>query len=525
MNIPDAVPLMAAWKGTAHALLNDRASRLIACIGACVTLGLCLLGVYLIQGLRDTAWRQTEQNATNLLTVIEHAVARNVELYDLSLRAVADEALNPKIRNLPPEIRRLALFDRSGTAKGFGAIVVTDAEGRVDISSNPATSSSLSFADMPDFIQHKEDPDLGLLVSRPRLSRVSGRLVVPMSRRLVHPDGSFGGIASGAIKLDYVQTLFAGISISPGSAMNLVLTDGTLLARSPYKPEIVGLSIAGGEPYRRFTNDERGQFVSSSAVDGITRLYTFARIEGFPLIVDVAVDLDSIAALWRPKALMIGALVAGLIVVTLALTLLLEREVLRRATAEASSRTANAELAALARTDSLTGLPNRRRYDEVFAADWRRTARTGLPLSLLVIDADHFKNFNDRFGHSAGDEVLKAIAGCLRDLSGLREATACRIGGEEFAMILPGLGAADAKAVAERVRRAVVSLQIPHAPEIGGVATVSIGLAHAMPSPQGDPEQLFADADAALYDAKDAGRNRVRIRGPLPLPPSNALSA
>lgn len=503
--------MLSAWKDAVATHLHDRASRLIACIGLFVTLGLCLLGVYLILALRDAAWRQAELGATNMLGVIEQAVARNVEMYDLSLRAVAEEARTPIFGDLPPPIRRLALFDRSSTAAGLGTILIVDAEGRVELSSIAGTPSTVSFADLPEFLDHKANPDLGLVMGVPRTSRVSGRQVVPMSRRIVSPGGAFTGIVSGAIRLDYLQTLFARLTITSGSALNLFLADGTLLARSPYKPENIGRSIAAGEPYRRFQTERRGLFVSNSAIDGVERLYAFAHIDDFPLIVDVAVGVDSITAVWRPKAVMIGTLMAGLILMTLSLTWLLHREIVRRAAAEASSRTANAELAALARTDSLTGLPNRRRYDEVFAAEWRRAVRTGASLSLLLLDTDHFKRFNDHFGHHTGDGVLQAVAACLRDLLDPRDAIACRIGGEEFAVILPCAGEAEARACAERIRRAVVGLQIPHAPEVGGVATISVGVAHAAPSSEAVIEHLFAQADAALYEAKRAGRNRVRV--------------
>jgi diguanylate cyclase (GGDEF)-like protein len=212
-----------------------------------------------------------------------------------------------------------------------------------------------------------------------------------------------------------------------------------------------------------------------------------------------------------PKAVTIGILILGLCLATLGLTVLLQREVVRRAAAEASSRAANAELAALASTDSLTGLPNRRRYDEVIGREWRRASRTWSPLSLLVLDTDHFKHYNDRFGHQSGDEALKALARCLEETLNPLDAIACRIGGEEFGIVLPGASAAKARSTAERIRRAVVGLQIPHAPEVGGIVTVSIGVAHVVPGAEDTPDALFAEADAALYEAKRSGRNRVRM--------------
>ena len=229
----------------------------------------------------------------------------------------------------------------------------------------------------------------------------------------------------------------------------------------------------------------------------------------FAGIVTVATSLDSIRALWVYKAAIIAILILCLNVLTLGLTVLLHREVGRRAAAEADTRETNAALTVLARTDGLTGLPNRRSYDERVASEWRRAAQLGVPLALLIVDADHFKQFNDWFGHQRGDDVLRAVAECLRrtySSGGL----SFRIGGEGFVVLLPALDATAASDVAERVRRSVVNLQIAHAPEVGSVATVSIGVASAEPGTGGTPDALFVAADAALYAAKKAGRNRVR---------------
>ena len=512
--------MLAAWKNAATRQFNDRASRLIASIGLSVTLGLVLLGIYLVRDLRQTAWEQAERNAANLLVLVQQAVARNVELYDTTLQAAARGAINPEIAALDPRMRRLALFDGNTNAPGLGAMIVVDAAGGAVIASRPDLPVGAPFGDLDEFAAHRLDPHLGLQIRGPRISRVTGRTIVALSRRVSAPDGAFAGMVIGGIYLDYFQALFQRLNIGDGSAVNLFLEDGTLLARGPYDPRFVGRSVAAGEPYKNFRKSRSGMIVASSVVDDVKRLYAFAHLDGLPLIVDVAVGVDSIDATWRPKAALIGGLVAALILATFSLTLLLQREILRRAAAEASSRSANAELAELARTDFLTGLANRRHYDEVFAREWRRATRTGSPLSLLVVDTDHFKRFNDHFGHRRGDEVLRAIGAQLRELAEPLDALAARIGGEEFAVLLPGLDAAEARAAAERLRRAVIRLDVPHAPEVGGVATVSVGVAHAIPGAGLEPEALFQAADAALYEAKRCGRNRVRVGMPGGAPPA-----
>ncbi|MGU3537865.1 sensor domain-containing diguanylate cyclase [Methylobacterium sp. A54F] len=499
-----------SWIGRATAHLHDRASRLIACLGVGVTAGLGALGVYLVVDLHDGALRQAERSATNLVMLIEQIVSRNVQMYDLSLKAAATRAPRADIAVLDESLRRIILFDDSASAPGLGAMLVTDETGAVRIGSNPAIRSFPNLSDTPGFRRHRDQPDAGLVIDGPRISRTTGRMILSLSRRITRPDGSFGGIVSGAIYVSYFQALFGALRIDEGSAVNLFQADGTLIAREPYLPEKIGLNIAHGETYRRFKESRRGSFVAHSAIDGRERLYAFAHLDSLPLLVDIAVSASSIRAAWLPKAIIAGILILGLCIVTLGLTLLLQREVRRRADAARESRAANADLETLALTDSLTDLANRRCYDVVLAREWHRLARIDAPLSLILIDVDHFKRLNDHFGHGHGDDVLRRIAACLREQARTIEAVPCRIGGEEFAVLLPRSDIGQARTIADRIRRAVVDLRIPQAPDVGGIATVSAGVAAARPNGTAVTDALYAAADAALYRAKEAGRNRVR---------------
>ena len=163
---------------------------------------------------------------------------------------------------------------------------------------------------------------------------------------------------------------------------------------------------------------------------------------------------------------------------------------------------ANARLKVLATTDGLTGVENRAAFDERLAEEYERAGPHGRPLSVVLLDVDHFKTFNDSFGHPAGDEVLKAVAATLaRTVRGAD--TAARYGGEEFALVLPETDAAGAMALAERCRRAVAG----HAWDRRAV-TVSVGVAMLTPE-SADAAELVRTADGALYRWKQAGRNRV----------------
>jgi diguanylate cyclase (GGDEF)-like protein len=173
---------------------------------------------------------------------------------------------------------------------------------------------------------------------------------------------------------------------------------------------------------------------------------------------------------------------------------------------------ANRALRRLSSQDGLTGIANRRQFDEVFDLEWRRAYRAESPLSLLMIDIDHFKTFNDAHGHQRGDDYLRAVAGALRDGLNRPGDMVARYGGEEFVVLLPGTDEAGASACSERLRESVASTEIPHdRPGAPLSTTVSIGVATVYPREGSSSATLIAAADEALYRAKAEGRNRVRI--------------
>ena len=168
------------------------------------------------------------------------------------------------------------------------------------------------------------------------------------------------------------------------------------------------------------------------------------------------------------------------------------------------------ELAALSTTDALTGLANRRRFDEFLAMEWAWAMRLEAPVSLILIDIDHFKNFNDEYGHAAGDTCLGAVSKAMSEVIVRTTDLLARYGGEEFGCILPATSGEHAHAIAEKLRGAVAELNFKH--EKSSAAdhvTISVGVASLTPQPDDKLEQLFEAADVNLYQAKEQGRNRV----------------
>jgi len=161
--------------------------------------------------------------------------------------------------------------------------------------------------------------------------------------------------------------------------------------------------------------------------------------------------------------------------------------------------------------DGLTGIPNRRHFDETLNNEWKRCLRTDSPLSLILIDVDLFKQYNDRYGHQAGDHCLKAVAAALNEALFRVEDSVARYGGEEFAAILPGTGPEGARAVAQRMLTAVRELGIPHETGIEGKVSCSFGIASCHELAQGTIEELLKASDQCLYLAKHRGRNRIEV--------------
>lgn len=191
----------------------------------------------------------------------------------------------------------------------------------------------------------------------------------------------------------------------------------------------------------------------------------------------------------------------------------LVRDISERKRSEEHLQSAYRAMETLVVVDALTGIANRRRFDEALTSEWRRSLRDTSKLSLLLIDADHFKRYNDTYGHVRGDSCLKQIAEAALDVVLRPGDLVARYGGEEFAVILPGTDEVGAKAVAEDICQAVRNRQLPHEGNAPGIVTVSIGCATMIPQRGKTAQDLIEQADQALYRAKARGRNRVVTAG------------
>lgn len=466
----------------------------------------CFCGIcgWIILDARQDAWKHASIVGSTVAAAVAADIARNIETLELSITGVIENLNLANLEDLSPQHRQLLLFDRSMAARHLSAILVIGDDGRLIHDSRTTDPAKLDFSDRDHFKIHKDNDTVGLFIGSPVVSRINGLAVIPFSRRLPRPDGSFGGVVTGSMRLDYLEKAFKTIALGPSATVTLTRSNGIVIVRSPVESDFIERDRNPGRIIGLFSETTAGQFESTSIVDGTHKLFNYTRVGELPLVVAIGQSSRDIFAQWRPQAYAIGALIAALVASTIALVAFLNRNLKLRARAEA-------ELAALATTDGLTGLANRRSFNDALDRQWRIGARTASPVALLMIDSDHFKLYNDTFGHQAGDKLLitigAAIAGSLKRPGYL----GARYGGDEFAVLMPATQLEAAATVAHQIRHAFVTACYSE-----GVSArytrLSVGVASLVPVAGGHMRDLVAAADEALYRAKELGRNRTELQ-------------
>lgn len=495
-------------------------------LGMAVALCMLLLGGLALLDARRDAWRQAEQASMNLVIALERDVSRNLSVYEVSVQGVIEALRQPGIDQVSPGIRHAVLFDRADSAEYLGSILILDANGNVVEDSTSIAPHKLNLADRDYFRVHRDSPDQGLYFSHPFRSRLrENDAAIAISRRLSGADGRFAGVVVGSMRLAYFQKLFSGLDLGTQGSATLSNLDGTLLVRQPFQESDLGRNTSAAQIFQHFKKARSGQYTGTSILDGVERAITYRQVGNHPLLLVVAVSTDDIYAAWRRKAAVIGLILAVLCGATVMLCVMFRREMLCRMAAESALTEAAGKLAVIAATDGLTGLANRGAFEAALAQEWKRAIRGNALIAILMLDADWFKLFNDRYGHVEGDDVLRKIAGCIQRNTRRPGDVGARYGGEEFVALLPDTDLAGARTIAERICRAVGDLAIPHEASLIGHVTVSIGVAMAHPELGDVATALVQEADTALYGAKRAGRSRVSVAAgveppfePLPIP-------
>lgn len=485
--------MLCGWRDALARRPWQISARFLVISSVVTVIGFSAICVNVMLDMRRGEEALARQTLENLATSIESDISRNIEIYDLSLRAVASNMLLPEIATVSKPIRHLILFDHATTARHFGAIQVFDAAGNLLIDASTLDPQPDNRASEDYFTVHRDNPGAGLFISRPMLFR--GAYSIVLSRRISDTDGGFLGVVAGSIRFSYFHELFDRLSLGPEDAITVLRRDRTIMMRRPFDLDVIGRNLDHRPSWSADNLRAGASYAGRGPIDQIPRLYARSADNG-PLLVVAGKPLHAVFALWQREALRIGLVVLALAMFVLGSTFVLAREIGRRSAAES-------RLEEMATTDALTGLRNRRKFDQVIELEWRRAMRQKTPLALLMIDADHFKSYNDTFGHQAGDQLLVGIAICISDSVRRAGDCAARYGGEEFAVLLPDTSAADAYKVAETIRAKVQGWS-----DDPTGSTVSCGIASLIPLAGMDWATLVAAADKALYAAKAGGRNQ-----------------
>jgi diguanylate cyclase (GGDEF)-like protein len=287
--------------------------------------------------------------------------------------------------------------------------------------------------------------------------------------------------------------------------------------RVPFDTGAIGRDIAAQPVFRLRPTAIGAAQAAVARIDGLPVVYSRAHVGAYPVDVTVLRARDVALADWTQSIVLSGGVLLTLVGALLLLGRRVVRQIALRDTlqrellaTQGALETANASLSAMAYVDGLTELFNRRYYEQAWEREHRRAFRNGTSIAILIIDVDHFKRYNDRYGHALGDACLKAVAQAI--VRGLRRSgdLAARYGGEEFVVVLPDTDAAGARGVAEAIHGHLATLALAHADSPHGRVTASIGVHAAVPEGATDDGRAYiVHADAALYRAKAEGRNRT----------------
>jgi PAS domain S-box-containing protein len=311
---------------------------LILIAGATVILfGVIGLTGWRLVDTRDLAISNAFQVSDNLAATLGTEIQRDLETYALSLQAVIDGLNEPEIGTVSPTLRDAILFDHSSRAPQFASMLVIGADGKLEIDSTNRLPLGTDFTNRSFFSSHRYNTDMGLMIEAPYSGTAKSEQLIVLSRRINRPDGSFGGVVAGAMRISYIQQLFNGLGLDRGATVTLLGTDGSFLARAPFRPTDIGRMLVDAPLFKHFPIAKSGEFIDVGR-DGVPRLFAYRQLGNLPLIVGVTVPEATVLADWWHKARIICGLVGCFIIVLVALGWSLHRELRQRALAEQSAR-------------------------------------------------------------------------------------------------------------------------------------------------------------------------------------------
>ena len=455
--------------------------------------------------------------------VVDENLSRQMKGTDQALLAIRNvisgvntdqrdpDALNQQLKMLEaaiPGVRTLLFADQNGMARFSNR---EDLLGR-DVSSREY------------FQTPRNHPDPAVLFVSVPFRTVLDAWALDLTRVVLNGNNEFAGIVTATLNPEYFRTMLGSVNYAPDMWSAVAHGDGIQFLMVPERENQAGFNLAHpGSLFSRHmeSGNKEDVFTGTVFATGEYRMMVNLSIKpdylpmDKPLVVAVCREMSVITEPWRKNAWLQSIMFAGIMLLSVAVLAIFQR---RRRCYLHELEESYRRIEVLSVTDGLTGIANRRHFDEILAQEYTRHVRIGHELSLIFLDIDHFKAFNDHYGHLGGDDCLKQIAAVLSAAAARPGDLAARYGGEEFACILPETRHGGAAVVAENIRQGILNLAIPHkGSSVADCVTVSMGVVSAICDAGGSPVDIIAAADELLYRAKSSGRNRVEYSRMRPL--------
>jgi len=499
-------------------LLN--ANRLVVSATAFVVVaGALILAVeaWHAQEAREQRIEQAHVSSNNLAHSIAQHAAGKIGEADTLLKGLVERLEHDGTDDAALDRLHPLLAVSADELEQLHGIFVYGQYGEWLVNSLPTRRWHFNNADRDYFQYHATQRSREAFIGEPIQSRSTGAWIITVSHRFEHPDGSFAGVALATLNMGHFNDYYNQFNLDDDGSITLGTLDGTLIARHPFDAELIGDRAVGQALFGSLLSQPDEQNLMTSTTNESEFLHAYRQLPRYPLFATVSLSKSELLSSWTRETI---ARMTSTVLLVMALMLagyLLIKQLHRRLAAENEIRetrdalqAANQVLERLVGEDGLTGIANRRRLDATLHVEISRCAREGKPLAMILADIDHFKAFNDYYGHPAGDACLREIATLITGSAQHRASDlVARYGGEEFAILLPNTELAGARKVAERIRQAVESARLAHSRSPLGHVTLSFGVHARLPRPGDAPETLLNPADKALYAAKGAGRNRV----------------
>ncbi|KAB2526492.1 sensor domain-containing diguanylate cyclase [Pseudomonas sp. GXM4] len=486
-------------------------------------LSLSLIGFILLvcfSLILATAWQMAQSSGERVdaakITVSNIVLAAEQQARDTMLQA--DNTLRDLAERVahdgsgPDQQERLAklMARQVNNIEGVQGLFIFDAHGNWMANSFSEGLHTKNNSDRAYFVYHREHDDQSIHIGSIVESRTTGEMVIPISRRIETADGAFAGVALATVPVSYFQSFFKRVDVDDAGVIFLALDNGEFLARRPTVAALMTTNLSKGEIFSRYLpQSDSGTAIIKSIVDGIERIYAYRRLAGLPIVAAAGVSYEHVFAPWWSYVYQSVALVGSIILALAFLGNLLYRQIQQLLVAERELKAIRKELEVIAHTDGLTSLANRRNFDLAMDKEWKRATRNQTSISVILLDIDLFKQYNDHYGHLSGDDCLVRVANLIAANVNRPGDIAARYGGEEFVVLLPDTELAGAVVVAENIRLSLLCAKIQHSASPFGIVTISSGVVSTAKTGEENQKEFLIKADRLLYSAKAQGRNRV----------------